>query len=110
MEQLHELAGQLPSEEEIQAAVPVETKGYKNIANLPDWLNEHGIFVKSQKPYAGGTLFTLDQCPFSSAHKAGAYAIQFASGKIHAACHHQSCGSGKTDPARATQRIPQLVA
>jgi len=94
-EQLHELAGQLPSEEEIQAEVPVETKGYKSIANLPDWLNEHGIMVKFQKPYAGGTLFTLDQCPFSSAHKDGAYAIQFASGKIHAACHHESCGSGK---------------
>ena len=77
------------------AEVPVEMKGYKNITNLPDWLNGHGIIVKFQKPYAGGTIFMLDQCPFSTAHKDGAYAIQFTNGAVHAGCHHASCGAGK---------------
>jgi hypothetical protein len=31
---------------------PMEAKGYMNISNLPDWLMEHGIPVKSEKPYA----------------------------------------------------------
>jgi hypothetical protein len=32
------------------ADTPVEIKGYKNILDLPDWMNEHGIPAKSQKP------------------------------------------------------------
>ena len=95
VEQLHDLCGLLPAEEQLLAAFPVEIKGYKNITNLSDWLNGRGITVKFQKPYAGGTLFILDQCPFSTAHKDGAYAIQFPSGAIHAGCHHDTCGGGK---------------
>jgi P4 family phage/plasmid primase-like protien len=94
-EQLQELCGWRPIGEQVPAEVPMEIKGYKNITNLPDWLNGYGIIVKCQKPYAGGTIFTLDQCPFSSAHKDGAYAIQFANGAIHAGCHHASCGAGR---------------
>ncbi|MCX6689273.1 MAG: hypothetical protein NTZ39_06250, partial [Methanoregula sp.] len=93
-EQLHKLAGHLPAEEQFQASAPVEIKGYKNVTNLSDWLNRHGIIVKFQKPYASGTLFILDQCPFSGDHKDGAFAIQFPSGGIHAGCHHQTCGGG----------------
>jgi len=94
-EQLHDLSLLLPTQEQLPAEVPVEIKGYKNITNLPDWLNGHGIIVKFQKPCAGGTIFTLDQCPFSSAHKDGAYVIRFANGAVHAGCHHASCGAGK---------------
>ena len=94
-EQLHDLCGLLPAEEQLQAAFPVEIKGYKNITNLSDWLNGHGIIVKFQKPYAGGTLFILDQCPFSDTHRDGAYAIQFPNGAIYTGCHHDTCGSGK---------------
>lgn len=54
----------------------------------------HAILVKSEKPYAGGIIFTLDTCPFFSAHQGGAYAIQFANGAIFACCHHTSCGGG----------------
>ena len=42
----------------------------------------------------GGLLYRSEQCPFSYAHKDGAYAIQFANGAIHAGCHHDSCGGG----------------
>ena len=42
-----------------------------------------------------GRLFVFDRCPFSDAHKDGAYAIQFDNGAIFAGCHHNSCGGGK---------------
>jgi len=89
-ERLLALAAQLPHEE------PAETPAQKGMAiDLRSWLISHGIAIRSEKSYRDGTLFVLDQCPFSEAHKAGAYAIQFASGAIHAACHHASCGGGK---------------
>jgi P4 family phage/plasmid primase-like protien len=94
-EQLHNLASQLPTGDQVQADSPVEMKGYKNILDLPDWLNEHGIAVKSEKPYQDGRIYLLDTCPFSPAHKNGAYAIRFANGAIFAGCHHASCGGGK---------------
>ena len=64
-------------------------------SDLSGWLNSHGISVKSEKPWQGGTLFVLDECPFSSAHKDGAFAVQFANGAIFAGCHHNSCGAGR---------------
>ncbi len=64
---------------------------------------DHRIAVRSAKPYRGGTLYALEDCPFSPAHKDGAFAIQFASGAIFAGCHHTSCGGG-------TQRWPELRA
>jgi len=67
---------------------------------LRDWLNTYGIGYE-EKPYSGGSLFVLDECPFSSAHKDGAYAIQFPNGAIFAGCHHNSCGS-------SSQRWPEL--
>jgi len=110
---LRALAERLPDEVHAQAAVPVETKGYKSIANLPDWLNEHGIAVKSEKPFKNGRLYVLKQCPFSSAHKDGAFAIRFASGAVFAGCKHTSCGGGtqrwqelreRFEPDRAARR------
>jgi len=62
--------------------------------DLGEWLREHGIAVKTAKPWHGGTLFVLADCPFSSAHTDGAFAIQFGNGAIFAGCHHASCGGG----------------
>lgn len=67
--------------------------GTSNI-DLGDWLSSHGIGYE-EKPYSGGRLFVFDECPFSGAHKDGAYAIQFVSGAIFAGCHHNSCGGGE---------------
>ena len=36
----------------------------------------------------GGTLYALEECPFSGAHEDGAFAIQFANGTVYAGCHH----------------------
>ena len=94
-EQLRNLAAQLPTGAQVPAEIPVEMKGYKNILDLPDWLNRHGILVKSEKPYQDGRIYLLDTCPFSAAHKDGAYVIRFANGAVFAGCHHASCGGGK---------------
>lgn len=64
-----------------------------NPVDLATWLSRYNIGY-TRKPYGDGTLFILDQCPFSDAHQDGAYAIQFKSGAIFAGCHHNSCGGG----------------
>ena len=88
---------------------PVKGKGF----DLRHWLSDHGLGVRSEKPYSGGTLFILDQCPFSSAHKDGAFAIQFGNGAVFAGCKHTSCGGGtqrwqelreRFEPDRAAKR------
>jgi len=97
-EYLQHLAALLPREE------PHERKrsnGNGPGIDLAAWLLDYGIAVRSTRPYRGGTLYVLDECPFSSAHKDGAFAIQFANGAIFAGCHHASCGGG-------TQRWPEL--
>ncbi len=63
--------------------------------NLKDWLAANNIDIDDEKKWKDGTLYVLDQCPFSDAHKYGAYAIQFSNGAIHIACHHNSCGGNR---------------
>jgi len=110
VEQLRDLAARLPTEQHAQAQ-PATAKG-KGF-DLRHWLSDHSIGVRSEKPYSGGALFILDQCPFSSAHKDGAFAIQFANGAVFAGCKHTSCGGGtqrwqelreQLEPDRATKR------
>ncbi|MEN6341106.1 MAG: hypothetical protein ABFC89_00950, partial [Methanospirillum sp.] len=72
------------------AAVPAGTA-----IDLRRWLDEHGIAVASEKPWQGGTLYTLERCPFSDAHTDGAFAVQFPNGAVHAGCKHDSCGGGR---------------
>ncbi len=97
VEKLQAIAGLLPREEP-----PRQKKGGRKI-DLASWLLDHGVAVRSAKPWSGGTLYALAECPFSGAHKDGAFAIQFANGAIHAGCHHASCGGG-------AQRWPELRA
>ena len=89
---LQHLATLLPREEPVKKTAGID---------LARWLDNHGIAVRGTKPYQGGTLFSLAECPFSGAHKDGAFAIQFANGAIYAGCHHATCGGG-------TQRWPEL--
>jgi len=74
---------------------PPDMKDEKSGLVLTRWLPDHGIAVASEKPYQGGILFALAECPFSSAHKDGAFAIQFPNGAVYAGCHHASCGGGR---------------
>ena len=96
LERLRLLAGLFPREE------PPRPRKAAGI-DLAAWLLDHGIAVRSTRPWQGGTLFTLAECPFSSAHKGGAFAVQFANGAVFAGCHHASCGGG-------AQRWPELRA
>jgi len=96
-ELLMQLSSLLPSQPE-----PVRKK-HNLTGESPDlgsWLERYGLSFR-EKPYGTGRLFLFDQCPFSSAHADGAYAIQFDNGAIFAGCHHTSCGGG-------TQRWPEL--
>ena len=95
-EQLRSLAHLLPKDEPIKQT----RRKSSSPIDLGTWLDSHGLGYE-QKPYLDGTIFILDECPFSSAHKDGAFAIQFSSGGIFAGCHHNSCGSG-------SQRWPEL--
>lgn len=110
IDQLRDLAARLPTEQHAQQQpTAAKEKGF----DLRHWLFDHGLGVRSEKPYSGGTLFTLDQCPFSAAHKDGAFAIQFGNGAVFAGCKHTSCGCGtqrwqelreRFEPDRATKR------
>ncbi|QYZ80127.1 hypothetical protein E2N92_12165 [Methanofollis formosanus] len=91
---LETIAGRLPRE------APAQPKGKSGI-DLGAWLREHGLGVRNTRPWQGGTLYALEDCPFSGAHRDGAFAVQFPSGAIYAGCHHASCGGG-------TQRWPEL--
>ena len=98
VDSLRDLAARLPDEQHAHLQPAAATgSGF----DLRHWLDLHGIGVRSEKPYSGGTLFVLDQCPFSAAHKDGAFAIQFANGAVFAGCKHTSCGGG-------TQRWQEL--
>lgn len=110
IDQLRDLAARLPTETAAQPQ-PATAKG-KGF-DLRHWLAVNSVNIRSEKPYSGGTLFILDQCPFSSAHKDGAFAIQFANGAVFAGCKHNSCGGGtqrwqelreRFEPDRATKR------
>ncbi|MDO9326881.1 MAG: hypothetical protein Q7T80_18180, partial [Methanoregula sp.] len=94
-ELLENLGMALPADTSSPEVSPMEVRGVKGGVNLPDWLRNHTIPVKSEKPFQGGRIYLLASCPFSSAHTDGAYAIQFENGAIHAGCHHASCGGGK---------------
>uniref|UniRef100_UPI0026190E71 hypothetical protein n=1 Tax=uncultured Methanofollis sp. TaxID=262500 RepID=UPI0026190E71 len=95
VEKLRAIATRLPVE------APPAPKGSK--IDLGKWLSEHGLGVRSTRPWQGGTLHVLEDCPFSTAHHDGAFAVQFPSGAVYAGCHHASCGGGK-------QRWPELRA
>ncbi|MCE5297995.1 MAG: hypothetical protein LLF84_03495, partial [Methanoregulaceae archaeon] len=96
VDQLRHLASLLPRNDPDPGQ---RTKGRG--LDLQDWLITHGIGIRSEKAWQGGTLFVLDECPFTSSHRDGAFAIQFPSGAVYAGCQHASCGGG-------TQRWPEL--
>jgi len=86
VERLRALAGAPPAPKPPQAGARID---------LGPWLAAHGIGIAAEKTWQGGTLYTLEQCPFSDAHTDGAYAVQLPNGAIHAGCRHDSCGGGR---------------
>ncbi len=95
---LRDLAGFIP------CSLPDTEPGRRRGSfDLGRWLRSHGLNVLTERPWQGGTLYSLATCPFSSAHTDGAFAIQFGNGAVFAGCHHDSCGGG-------TQRWQELRA
>ena len=66
-EVLEGLAAALP--ETSPDPISNRTAGAKQPINLAHWLRDHTIAIRGEKPYQGGTLFILDGCPFSGAHR-----------------------------------------
>lgn len=60
------------------------------------FLERHGQTVIKEKPFKGGTLYVLSQCPFNPDHTAGESAVfKPANGPLSFKCFHNSC-DGKT--------------
>jgi len=55
------------------------------------WLARHCIQAIGPLPWQGGSLWEFVACPWSSAHKDGAFIAQLTSGAVAAGCHHNSC-------------------
>lgn len=57
------------------------------------FIARHGIEVGKVQPYADGKIWVLGGCPMDDTHERdrAAYIIQFASGALKAACHHNRC-------------------
>ncbi len=88
----------------IPRSAPATEKGRRRGSfDLRRWLETNKIAVKNERLWQGGMLFSLAECPFSTAHTDGAFAIQFENGALFAGCHHDSCGGG-------TQRWQELRA
>lgn len=69
--------------------------------NLRDFIQKHGIEVKSELNFQGGTKFILEHCLFDSSHKAKDAAIfELQNGAISYKCLHNSCSGYKWQDVR----------
>ena len=98
---LIQLAGRLSEDPGLPGRPTRHQRDNDRLFNLDTWLHEHFSGVSPGKPYKGGKMYTFSQCPFSTDHVDGAYALQLRNGAVFAGCHHASCGGG-------SQRWPEL--
>ena len=60
--------------------------------DLREWIQRHGIAVKQEVAWNGGTKYVLEHCAFDPSHKGkDAAIVQTADGKICYNCFHASC-------------------
>ena len=85
---LEALAAKAPKHDE-----PTQSNNYKPQSfDLRSWIQRHGIDVKQEVSWNGGTKFVLKNCVFDPSHKnKDAAIIQTADGKICYTCFHASC-------------------
>lgn len=85
---LEALAAKAPKHDE-----PTQSNNYKPQSfDLRSWIQRHGIDVKQEVSWNGGTKFVLDHCVFDPSHKnKDAAIIQTADDKICYTCFHASC-------------------
>jgi RecA/RadA recombinase len=82
------LAAKAPKQE-----APSQANNFKPSSfDLREWIARHGIAVKQEMPWNGGTKFVLEHCVFDPSHKSkDAAIVQTADGKICYNCFHASC-------------------
>lgn len=86
-EQLEELISRLPKESKEQEDTTTQ-KGF----DIEKWLKSFDISVSTQKPWMGGFVYSLAECPFDSNHKApDSSIIKHKSNAISFHCFHNSC-------------------
>ena len=55
------------------------------------YAEEHGLKVSKAKPWNGGTLVELEECPFNPDHKKTARIVQLKNGALNFGCFHDGC-------------------
>lgn len=84
------LAANIPKEDEPRRENHYQPRTF----DLRDFIQRHGIPVKKEIPWNGGTKFVLEHCLFNPEHKhADAALVQTADGKICYNCFHNSCAN-----------------
>lgn len=117
-ERPHRLSGIIRSPEEVKITdisllrkvaamlpVPEEKNRWNNYGadrfDLDDFINRHGIKVKSETEYGGGKKYVLNHCLFDPSHAAKDAAIfKLANGAIGYKCLHNSCADYKWQDVR----------
>ena len=60
--------------------------------DVEEWMARYGIAVRKCKPFAGGTLWELEVCPFNPEHILGEpFVARDASGVLSGGCQHATC-------------------
>ena len=59
--------------------------------DVETWLQRHGLAFQTAKPYQGGQIWVLEDCPWRPGDGETAFVIQRENGAISAGCHHDTC-------------------
>jgi len=90
---LDRLAQTLPPPLPLQrtTAVPGRFQNPSNGFDLEAWIGAQHFAIEREKPWEGGTLWILAECPFGPEHHGSAHIKQPAHGGISFGCFHNSC-------------------
>lgn len=64
--------------------------GEREQINVGDWLAKFGIEVYGKKPWHGGTMHLLKNCPWKG-REPTAFVVEMPEGRIFAGCRHAEC-------------------
>ena len=89
--QLEALAAE-PSDDEAPRQRQTPPAAAAGVFDVVDFMRRHGLEVRHEKPWNGGTMYVLRQCPMNPEHDGTeAHITQLASGALSAGCKHDSC-------------------
>lgn len=87
-EQLEQMAAMLPEPPKAES----KSHGSYKPLEIEKWMADHGISIKRTKPWQGGTVYELNECPVKSEHNRGeSRIIQFQNGALSFGCFHNAC-------------------